>query len=132
MREYQGAYRDALPADPAALAPARHALRAWLTGGGLSEDDVQDVLIAAGEACANAIEHGYRGSSKDKVLLHAVFEAGRLEITISDRGTWRPPPADRGSRGHGRLIMEQLMDKVTIEGTGTGTTVRLVKDLPTA
>ncbi|MBN6036912.1 ATP-binding protein [Amycolatopsis sp. 195334CR] len=132
MRDNEAVYSDALPADPAALAPARHALRAWLTAGGLPAEDVQDVLIAAGEACANAIEHGYRGAGPDKVLVHATFGVDRLEIVVSDRGTWRPPPLDRGTRGHGRRIMEQLMDKVTVEGGAGGTTVRLVKDLPPA
>ncbi|AXB47337.1 ATP-binding protein [Amycolatopsis albispora] len=132
MRDNQRAFSDTLPADPAALAPARHALRAWLTTAGLPEEDVQDVLVATGEACANAIEHGYRGAGAEKVLVHATFETDRLEVVVSDRGAWRPPPLDSGTRGHGRRIMEQLMDKVTIEGGPGGTTVRLVKDLPPA
>ncbi|MGN9917400.1 ATP-binding protein [Micromonospora palomenae] len=40
-------------------AHTREALRGWLVGLGVGASDVEAVLIAVGEACANAIEHGY-------------------------------------------------------------------------
>ncbi len=50
------------PADPDELALVRRALRGWLGQLSLDPMAAQDVLIAACEACANAIEHGYLGS----------------------------------------------------------------------
>jgi hypothetical protein len=50
----------AFPADTAQLRPARAQLRDWLGGCGLAAPVAQDALVAAGEAVANAIEHGHR------------------------------------------------------------------------
>ncbi len=48
------------PADVGKLAATRAALRDWLDEAGVSPEQALDVLIAAGEALANAIEHGHR------------------------------------------------------------------------
>ncbi|WP_420118996.1 ATP-binding protein [Micromonospora sp.] len=124
------AFRTALAADPAQLSPAREALRAWLTGAGVDEADVEVVLIAVGEACANAIEHGYRFAPGASVTVSARLRAERLEVEIRDTGGWRPGPSQGGDRGRGRLIMARLMDEAQLDGTPGGTTVRLVKHLP--
>ncbi|MEV6709863.1 ATP-binding protein [Micromonospora wenchangensis] len=123
------AFRTALAADPAQLSPAREALRAWLTGAGVEEADVEVVLIAVGEACANAIEHGYRFAPGASVTVSARLRAGRLEVEIRDTGGWREGPSQGGDRGRGRLIMARLMDESQLDGTPDGTTVRLVKHL---
>ncbi|WP_245855020.1 ATP-binding protein [Micromonospora wenchangensis] len=123
------AFRTALAADPAQLSPAREALRAWLTGAGVEEADVEVVLIAVGEACANAIEHGYRFAPGASVTVSARLRAGRLEVEIRDTGGWREGPSQGGDRGRGRLIMARLMDEAQLDGTPDGTTVRLVKHL---
>ena len=52
------------PADVSHLAPARPALRSWLTRARVDPDQTMNVLIAAGEAVANAIEHGHRNSRR--------------------------------------------------------------------
>ncbi|MFC7511355.1 ATP-binding protein [Streptomyces thermocarboxydus] len=48
------------PAESSQLAPVRRALRGWLAQCELPPNAVQNVLVAVGEACANAIEHGHR------------------------------------------------------------------------
>ncbi|WP_240762894.1 MULTISPECIES: ATP-binding protein [unclassified Micromonospora] len=123
------AFRAALAADPAQLSPAREALRAWLTGAGVDEADVEVVLIAVGEACANAIEHGYRFAPGASVTVSARLRAERLEVEIRDTGGWREGPSQGRDRGRGRLIMARLMDEAQLDGTPDGTTVRLVKQL---
>ena len=50
------------PAHVSQLAPTRTALRSWLTRARVDPDQIMNVLIAAGEAVANAIEHGHRHS----------------------------------------------------------------------
>ncbi|MFI9639844.1 ATP-binding protein [Micromonospora sp. NPDC051925] len=129
VRYAPGAFRAVLAADPAQLSPAREALRAWLVGLGVGEEVVEVVLIAVGEACANAIEHGYRFASLATVTVQARLHADRLEIEVSDTGGWREAPSDGWDRGRGRLIMARLMDEARIDGTPDGTTVRLVKRL---
>ncbi|MCP3786532.1 ATP-binding protein [Micromonospora sp. A3M-1-15] len=119
-----------LPADPARLAPTRERLRGWLRAHGVSEWDVETVLIATGEACANAIEHGYRFAPEGITALRAELRDDHLVIEVRDRGGWRADAdGDPGDRGRGRMIMKRVMDEVSIVGTAEGTTVRLVKRL---
>ncbi|MFV2112478.1 SpoIIE family protein phosphatase [Micromonospora sp. LOL_025] len=120
-------FAAALTADPGQLAPTREALREWLTGLGIGEMDVDAVLIAAGEACANAIEHGYRFAPDASVTVRGRLRADRLEMVVSDTGGWREATPDDSERGRGRLIMARLMDEAAVAGSAEGTTVRLVK-----
>ncbi|MGC4892484.1 ATP-binding protein [Micromonospora sp. DT31] len=118
-----------LPADPGRLAGTRERLRGWLRARGVDDWDVETVLIATGEACANAIEHGYRFATEGITTLRAELRDGRLEIEVRDHGGWRAADEDSGDRGRGRLIMARVMDEATIVGTPEGTCVRLVKRL---
>ncbi|MGC4789225.1 SpoIIE family protein phosphatase [Micromonospora sp. DT178] len=120
-------FAAALTADPGQLAPTRESLREWLTGLGIGETDVDAVLIAAGEACANAIEHGYRFAPDASVTVRGRLRADRLEVVVSDTGGWREATPDDSERGRGRLIMARLMDEAAVAGSADGTTVRLVK-----
>jgi anti-sigma regulatory factor (Ser/Thr protein kinase) len=112
------------PADKGELAPARATLRAWLGRCDLSRLTVQDVLVAVGEACANAIEHGYREGPVRHVRLTAEATASRLRLTVADSGRWKEaqPGADP-LRGHGITVMRALMHQVSIDWGPAGTTV---------
>ena len=114
------------PADRAQLTPVRAALRTWLSRAGVSRRTVQDVLVAVGEACANAIEHGHRDAPGQPIRLRAEATVSRLRLTITDTGRWRAtsPVADP-LRGHGIALMRALMERVTIESGPAGTTVGL-------
>ena len=46
---------------PPSLPGVRRRLAAWLAGLGMGEQDRVGVMVAVGEACANAAEHAYRG-----------------------------------------------------------------------
>ena len=65
-------------ADVRQLAPSRAALRSWLTQAGVEADQIQDMLIAAGEAVANAIEHGHRNKPEGTISLRATRRRGRI------------------------------------------------------
>lgn len=118
----------AVRADPGQLAPTRQRLRGWLRALGVAEWDVETVLIATGEACANAIEHGYRFAPGAITTLRAELRDDRLEIEVRDHGGWRADDDGNDTdRGRGRLIMARVMDEAIIVGTPEGTTVRLVK-----
>ena len=83
------------PATGGSSRPVRAALRAWLGGCGLSRRTIQDVLVAAGEACANAIEHGHRDAPGQPIRLRAEATVSRLRLTVTDTG----PLAARPARG---------------------------------
>ncbi|STZ81118.1 PAS domain-containing protein [Mycolicibacterium aichiense] len=114
-----------IPADPLHLAPARAALRDWLTSAGIDHDQAQDVLVAAGEAVTNAIEHGYRHGEGGTITLQATSEVDLLRLTITDAGSWKPKETGYTHRGRGIQIMEALMEDVSILPDATGTVVRL-------
>jgi PAS domain S-box-containing protein len=114
-----------IPADPLHLAPARQALREWLIAAGIDQDQAQDVLVAAGEAVTNSIEHGYRHSDGGTITLHAISEVDQLRLTIVDTGSWKPKQTGYSHRGKGIQIMQALMEDVSILRDTTGTVVHL-------
>ncbi|MGY1706004.1 SpoIIE family protein phosphatase [Geodermatophilus sp. SYSU D00697] len=114
-----------LPAVPSSLPAVRRQLSAWLAGLGMGEQDRVGVMVAVGEACANAAEHAYRGTEPGRMYVTAAVDVdGLLTVTIRDQGRWRPPDRDPGDRGRGLLIMRQLVDGVVLQGEH-GTTVTL-------
>ena len=124
--------------DPSCLAFLRARLRQWLSAAGIGGREATDIMIAAGEATANAYEHATAGRPADaapvRITLTARASHAMAELTVTDTGSWRPPPADReqpapGTRGHGVIFMHALMNDVTIDPSANGTTVTLTKDL---
>src|SRR5688500_10570888 len=114
-----------LPAVPAALPAVRRHLGAWLAGLGMGEQDRVGVMVAVGEAPANAAEHAHRGGEPGRMQVTAAVDVdGQLTVTVRDQGRWRPPDRDPGDRGRGLLIMRQLVDGVVLQGEH-GTTVTL-------
>ena len=115
-----------LTATPAALPGVRRRLGAWLGGLGMGEQDRVGVMVAVGEACANAAEHAYRGAEPGPMWVSASVDVdGVLTVTVRDEGSWRPPDRDPGDRGRGLLIMRQLVDTVTLDEQPRGTAVTL-------
>ena len=112
------------PAEIGQLRPVRARLRQWLDSCGIGVRLAQDALVAAGEAVANAIEHGHRERPAGEILLRASVTAGTLRLTVTDSGRWLPPgPAPTPFRGKGIPLMRAFMDSVSIEPDGAGTTV---------
>jgi anti-sigma regulatory factor (Ser/Thr protein kinase) len=114
------------PAHASNLAPTRKALRSWLTRARVDPDQSMNVLIAAGEAVANAIEHGHRHSPEGTISLGAIALVDQVHVTVTDTGSWKPPqPAAHPDRGRGITLMRGLMNDVTINPDTAGTTVHL-------
>jgi anti-anti-sigma factor len=119
------ALRQRLPAQPAQLSVMRRAVRRWAEAAALSDEQSDDLLLALGEAAANAVEHAYRdGATGDWVYEVARDGDGSLAVVVQDWGSWRPPPADPGFRGRGVEFVRHLADEVDIDHGDTGTTVR--------
>ncbi|XVS62159.1 SpoIIE family protein phosphatase [Actinosynnema sp. CA-299493] len=113
-------------AETGQLAPVRDTLRTWLNQCGLPPRTVQSVLLAAGEACANSIEHGYRDEPADAVRLRAEVLVDDLYLTVVDNGRWKTPqPQANPHRGRGVDLMRATMRDVTITRGPAGTTVEM-------
>lgn len=109
------------------LAQVRGTLRRWLRESGVATDDEEEILLAAGEACSNVVQHAYAASPGD-LLLDADLREGVVALTVRDHGAWRPA-ADRGG-GWGLNLIRSLMESVEIDQVpGTGTTVRMQRKL---
>ncbi|SCF22715.1 SpoIIE family protein phosphatase [Micromonospora chokoriensis] len=118
-------------AERTGLAPVRSALRSWLERCGLSPTNAYNVLVAAGEACANAIEHGHRDNPGGRIRLRATATADGLHLSVTDSGHWKPPQPEAGThRGRGLLLMRALMDAITVTPSATGTTIDMQARIP--
>ena len=115
------------PADPKTAGPIRHALSAFLTTLDVGEEAIEDILMAVGEALANAVEHAYDGDATGVVELHArIDDEEHLNIDVSDDGQFieREP---RPGRGFGLRIVKTVARSVAVE-VDNGTRVRMVFD----
>ena len=82
----------AFPADTAQLRPGpRASCAAGWRAAASARPLAQDALVAAGEAVANAIEHGHRDHPGQEIRLLAAVTADRLRLTVADSGRWQPP-----------------------------------------
>jgi len=114
-----------LPAAPGELASMRALLRRWLRQTQGTEEEVAEILTAAGEAAANAIEHGSNGEPFE---VAGTLDGPEVCIRVTDRGGWREKSPDRGG-GRGLVLMRELMDRVEVDRAEGGTTVRMVRRL---
>ncbi|MFI9005719.1 SpoIIE family protein phosphatase [Actinosynnema sp. NPDC053489] len=125
-------YRHPAPLDvtfsaaPGELAPVRHTLRAWLDSCDITAQQTFDILVAAGEACTNAVEHGHRDHPGRPIRLRATALPDEVRLVVTDTGAWRAPePVSDGRRGRGLHVMRGLVDSVTVLPGATGTTVEM-------
>lgn len=115
-----------LRAESQVLGQIRSAARRWLSTAGATPEEVDELLLAVGEASSNVVEHAY---GPDGGELQVRFERAGSDVTVTvrDQGNWRAP---RGSnRGRGTLLMERCTDEVHVERGPDGTTVTLRKAL---
>lgn len=132
-----------LPNRPEFVAVARLAVSAIASRMNFDIEAIEDIKVAVGEACNNAMEHGCPVSAGSEMInLKCELEADQLIITVHDSGDgFDPATAVRqhphgtmtlSERGLGMLLIESLMDDVAFTSmAGDGTQVRMVKRLRT-
>jgi anti-sigma regulatory factor (Ser/Thr protein kinase) len=113
-----------LPADPAQLRPARHAISRWAADAGLSSERVEDLALAVGEALSNSIEHAYP-SGTGAIELEGSLVDSILRVQVRDHGCWREPHSHPGWRGRGISMIYALADEARMEGGAAGTVVTM-------
>ena len=117
-------FSHSFPAAPRELAELRERLRSWLDEHGVGEEVERGVVLAASEAAANAVEHGYGCDGVGIVTVMARFDDERLELTVRDEGIWREARSDT-DRGRGLSIMQAIVDELSIEREDGATVLRM-------
>ncbi|MHC1563201.1 ATP-binding SpoIIE family protein phosphatase [Actinomycetospora sp. C-140] len=109
-----------VPASPRTLADIRSAVRRWLTATGAPPDVAADILVAAGEACSNVIEHAY-GPAGGSLSLQMDLDGSTIVTVVRDNGRWR---SARGhNRGRGTSLIQRCSDHMDVVAGVGGTTV---------
>ncbi len=87
---------------------------------GFSDDRVDDLKTAVGEAVANAIEHGNQLNVEIKVIVLLTIQEKSLALNVVDQGH-KPipqvPPNREGrddNRGWGMFLIKNLVDEVEV------------------
>jgi anti-sigma regulatory factor (Ser/Thr protein kinase) len=119
-------------ADAATACQLRRTLQSWLRELPQASPEVSgDIVLGAGEALANCVEHAYRAAETVGTMkLQAGYDPTEqiIIVCVSDRGTWhrrspRLPDDPRASRGI--MLMQAVADHCTIDTRPDGTTVCL-------
>ena len=120
---------------------ARGALAAFLAQADPTVPELADVKTAVSEAVTNCIVHAYPGGVGLVHMSVALYEDGKIKITITDKGVgiadvekaMQPMfttgnPEERA--GLGFAVMQSFMDKVkVVSKPGQGTRVVMTKTL---
>lgn len=128
-----------IPARPEYVALARLVVSSLAsTRRDLTDDRIDDLKLAVSEACTNAIEAHGAASTDDSVVVRCAEFDDRLEISINDSGEGfdpaalpeHPPVTDperlNFERGLGIPLIRTLVDEVSIDSSGAGTSIRMV------
>lgn len=101
---------------------------------GFDIEEIEDIKVAVGEACNNAVLHGKSSDTCD-INFSVLEDCFQVEIIDSGKGfdmeEYKEPDLNNPKEnGLGLFIMKSLMDDVEIKSTnGEGTYIKLVKYL---
>jgi anti-sigma regulatory factor (Ser/Thr protein kinase) len=105
----------------------RRRLEKWLDQQQVSGRERFEVLLAASEAFANAVEHPLLPGAA-VVDTEATLHGDELVVAIRDYGTWRDE-RDRAEGGLGFPIMLTVMRDVEVDSQSDGSTITLRRRL---
>ncbi|MGL6279098.1 MAG: SpoIIE family protein phosphatase [Gaiella sp.] len=113
-----GTLRLRLPASSASLVTLRRELTDWLGRANVAAGDRHDIVLAAWEAGANAVEHAV-DPSQPWIVVEARLIGDGVTVTVRDTGSWRTQEARRG-RGLGLSLIRSLMTRVEVQPSAEG------------
>lgn len=118
---------DTLPAAFSEMAAARRRLGGWLRRLVPDQEQADRILLCAGEALVNAIEHGSDRDPDRAVTIEAFAEPDAVTVSISDTGGWaKDSGAGRAEhRGRGLTLIHGLADRVETARASQGTRVTI-------
>jgi len=123
-----------IPGDLIYLRPVRAFIRELAENTGFSHERASNIELAVDEVFSNAIEHGSAGSGS-KIAIHCMSTDDMLRIIVSDTGrgknsskrlldAWSDAVREKSQpgteRGHGLLLVHNLMDEMSMESNSMG------------
>ncbi len=100
-----------------------------------TEEEVQEIKLAVGEASANAVKHGV-SSDSCRIEIEMEKQPTALKISVSDHGCGFDPEKAKVAQndrldesGRGITVMRAVMDEVNFRPANPGTRVELLKRL---
>jgi serine phosphatase RsbU (regulator of sigma subunit)/anti-sigma regulatory factor (Ser/Thr protein kinase)/ABC-type transporter Mla MlaB component len=116
-----------LPAGPGSERVVRRRMHEWMTAVGVDQADALDLQLALGEAVSNVTAHAYPDSTGPMVVEVEHDRAGRVSVTVADRGHWQDPEVSGRHSGSGRglRMMRATTDLVEIDRGPDGTVVSM-------
>ncbi len=107
------------------LREVRGQLSTWLRTASIGDELVADIVLAVDEACANSVEHAFRGQAPGEICVEVEFQGLALRVRIVDRGSWKVPAAGSNLRGRGLPLIRAVTEHVELKGTASGTTLEM-------
>ncbi len=123
-----------LPSKPQYVSIARMTSSVIANKIGFNIEDIEDIKVAVGEACNNAVIHGCEDSnfnveftiSSDKVIIEVRDEGKGFEVDKCPC----PDICNPKEGGLGIFIIKSLMDDVEVKSSpGKGTIIKMIKRL---
>ena len=107
---------------PSSVAEARGCIVGFARKCGFTEEQLFDIGLAVGEACANAVMHASTEGSS--FLVRAFDRADKIVVTVTDPGDDTAPPLLRDPDrvgGLGLFLIRRLMDHMSLDMSPEGT-----------
>lgn len=90
---------------------------------GITEDVVENIILAVDEACSNIIKHAYKLNPEGEIIIELDLKDDKFKVTIQDHGVSFEPDSvpepdlqkyyrQRRVGGLGMYLMKSLMDDV--------------------
>ena len=126
-----------LPNEPSRVPEVRAFVASFLADVRAPVEISSEILLAVGEAAANATRHGRSPEGRSEMRVYCAIEGPSVSVTIADDGPGFDPekvaaaelPDRFSSGGRGLYLMRALMDEVEVEPGERGTKVTMFRKI---
>lgn len=122
-----------VPSQPQMLSYIRARAADFACSMPFTDEDIEDIKLAVGEAATNAMRHGTSHDCR-KVKIRFVRGKDEMKVSVIDRGHGFDPDSicptpfgDMCEGGRGIMFMKALMDEVNFSSENPGTRVEMTK-----
>lgn len=123
-----------MPSNPHYLYAIRAFFRSLFNNLKFDKQEVNGVVLAIHEACANVIEHCYHGDYQQRIDFTVQITPQHIVVNIQDYGgrqdvtRFKPRTLEQVRPGGlGTHFIQSVMDDVTYHSSETGTVLRMTK-----